>query len=246
MKLENLIEIISEKEASNIESIFQNLQQIELQSDAESSELIQELLPDMTNPRAGLRRLRTETVGSIVYQKLANHKELMDVVIKYSPTPLNNAVAAGDRRALQLMLQHGMSIDNPDGHLLFTACLYNRTEIAHYLLDNGYPLDRPGAGQPQPLFVAIFSCGKDPRNLEIVCRILKSGININENAYSNIQLYDPDNFNKIFVPKTCHGFSPTRYVLECIAATKGVQQQARQFKTFEEILGLLLEMGGVP
>jgi len=144
-------------------------------------------------------RLRTESNSNASkIQALSNtrNQELFDVLVKYGQYPIDEAVKAGDKRAIEVMLNNGMSFLGSPGYPypLSTALFYDNLDMALFLIDKGYPVDNvpPGCSLLQPLFLAIFYCARKPENIKLVEKLLANGANPNQQITA--QISSPRNF----------------------------------------------------
>lgn len=196
--------------------------------------------------KAGQRRLRTEVyvLPSRIQDKFeaANNQEFINVLLRYPVDPISSAVKANDKKSIEIMLKYGMKLNNQNDDYppLWHALRLGLTDMAVFLIENGYVLDKPTGRFPNAIFLAICFAGRFPQHTQVIKKILERHINPNQRANRDV-------YHNIGNPESglwyydCANKTPVEFTLMHI-------QQRRDAKVptapYEEILKLLLDNGG--
>jgi hypothetical protein len=168
------------------------------------------------------------------------NSELCELLIKYGPTPIGGAILAEDKHAIEVFLINGMQINQPHDPIspLFLALIHDKVDMAVFLIEKGHIVSESAAyNEPQPIFLAIYACGKNPANLKVIKKILSKKIDPNMRAHRKIN----ECGSKYHITSECAQLTPVQYVLRCIHARQAKHQNADEFRS---ALSLILDHGG--
>lgn len=188
-----------------------------------------------------------QTHSYVLNTSNSSKEKFINLLFKYSGgAPIIGAVLANDNEAINIMLDHGVTINSPSDTCspLKRALIANNQQMAMFLIDKGHIIDRmAAANEVEPIYLVIYACGYNPQNIEILRKLLDKGVDPNKRASRNVDFPSVIYYNNQYSA----GKNALEYTSLIIAGMQAHNNSnphnKRPVEIYKEVLSLLVAHG---